>query len=202
MNHYLNKLKDEVESKLKPLAEKRDTLVKQREALQKKIEDTTSLIERLRCHGEDLGQRAGASLLGGQNEYAKFQTSLRKNVVDIETAQRELVALQTALEQTRNDFTLAERNLNDQLKALARDNLRLVQDRINALLDQICAEYDGWILAWDRICQQYGESFSSGRLDLTPSIQHERIGPKVPGRIVALPWEERAARLKAGEANR
>lgn len=200
---YFTELQPMVHDKLKPLAGRRDTLILQRAAIRKKTEDTSGLIERLQRHGEDLGQRAGASLLGGQNEYARFQTSLRKNVVDIETAQRELVALQTALERTENDFALAERALTGEIKNLARLHLPLAQRRIGALVEQLCGEFDAWVVGWDKLAGQYNESFSADRLDYMPGIRHPRIDPGLPNLIKLLSPEQRAERLKqAGEAGR
>lgn len=195
MNNYFDELQPIFQKKLKPLAETRDSLRKQTVALRKKIEDTQNLIERLVSHAVKLEVIAGESLLGGPNEYSKFQTSLRKNVVEQETAKRELSGLRSALEQTMKTVTLAERKLNDKIKLLARDNLPLAQKRIDALLNQICEEHDSWIDAWTELCSQHGESFACGRQGLVPSVRHKRINYKL-AMVHFLPVEERLERLK------
>ena len=103
--NYFNELKSTFESKIGKFAEKRDSLRKQTVKLREKIADTENLIERLNRHGAKMDESAGESLLSGNsNDYAKFQTALKKNYTATEVAKRELAALKSALSTTMSKF--------------------------------------------------------------------------------------------------
>lgn len=195
-SNYFDELKSTFEDKIGKFAENRDSLRKQTVKLREKISDTENHIQRLEQHGKKLDECAGESLLSGsQNDYAKFQTALKKNYTETEVAKRELSALKSALETTQKKFLLAERNLNDKIKSTARELLPKCQERVDSLLDEVITEFDNWVESWERLCGLYGESFSCSRNDLTPHVKHSRINGKL-GLVHLLPIEERIERLK------
>ena len=197
MTDYYTELRPAVEAKVKDLAARRDELTSQRAALRKKIAETEAYIERVRGHVTELEGLAGQALVEGQNSYSKYQTSLRDRTTELFNKEHELAGLKTALAQVQEEFAVAERRLNDGLRACAHENRHICAERATEHLDRAVAEIDDWIDGWTRLAGDYGEGFRFR--DSVPGLEHPRIDPRMPGLFVAMRAEERLQRLQENQ---
>ena len=61
----------------------------------------------------------------------------------------------------------------------------------------IVAEHDDWLDGWERLCGDYGVSFSRSKREHVPIPEHKRFEPKRFGMVVALPLEERLEKARS-----
>jgi len=202
---YYGELKPQVDERVAKLAKERDTVARQITEARKRIEDETALAGRVKQQIDALNGLAGESLAGGDGEWAKYKTALRRRNEEYDTAIEAVETLrETVLPRLQESFTLAERKLNDALDAAVRDKvLPIVQQNLDAAIGRAIEEhYDSYIDGCTRSYAEYGEAFPAGQFDLVPSLSRNlRLNGKMPGLVVQLSAEQRIERLKKSQGN-
>ena len=180
MNSY-RKLKAEAEAdpNVKHLLKTYREKTKQIDQARKRLTDEQESAERLQARIGKLKSLAGESLAGGQGEYEKFKTSLRKRSQELETALSAADTLKKQVIPKLSDELLHTKQvLTHTLLGFFRDRKASVEAAMSKGFEQsVLGPRDEYLAAATQIFKDVGLTMTLGARgpDAIPRLKHDRL---------------------------
>jgi hypothetical protein len=180
--NYLKTLTPLAEAALRPLAEKTGKLVRELEALNRRVEGERGSAESLETHLAKLKAAAGEYL--SQNEYASFKVKLKRVTADL-TAAREAVTLfeHDLIPAKARELDGARLALSAAAGKFYREHLPGCETEMAEALAVAVAAHDDFLAAFAELGAVYGCGFPR----TLPVVRHARLD-SVARRNTGSPW--------------
>ena len=176
MNTY-ETLKNEAETKIKPLADHVATLRRRMAATQKRADDETENAERMEHHLAELKELAAERLTQDSGAFDRWQTSFKRMTARLATT-RESVKLFIGeiIPHQRTELEAAILRLNQEFTALYVAKRPECEASMSAALNQVVETHDAFLAAFTQMSRDYQASLNIGNMSCPrPAAIHARI---------------------------